>query len=62
VASASLAAQPDVGAEAIYEPVVVAAGVRTPQMHDIAEPELDDAPVSGWHGTRPFRGSRRLPS
>jgi hypothetical protein len=58
VASATLASEPDVGAETVDEPVVAAARVRSPQTNDVAEHELDDAPVSGGHWTRHGVGGR----
>jgi hypothetical protein len=46
---ATPAAQPNVRSEAVDEPFVAAAGVRSPQLHDVAEHELDDFLVSGRH-------------
>jgi uncharacterized protein (DUF2252 family) len=53
VPSAALAAQADVRAEAVHEPFVAAARVRSTQSNDIAEPELDDGAISGRHRSRP---------
>jgi hypothetical protein len=47
--SAALAAQTDIRAEAVYEPVVAAARVSAPKTHDVAESEFDDSPISGRH-------------
>jgi hypothetical protein len=58
VASAALAAQTDVGAEAINQPVAPAARVRAAQSNDVAEPELDDGLISGRHCSRPVLSGR----
>ena len=41
--AAALAAQTDIGPEANDLPLVVAAGVRLAQSHDVAQVELDDS-------------------
>jgi hypothetical protein len=45
------AAQTDVGAKPIHQPIVTAAGVDAAQPNDVAEPKLDDRGLSGRHST-----------
>jgi hypothetical protein len=49
VAIAGTAAQPDVGPEAIDEPLRATTGVCSPQAQDVAEAELDDCGLIGAH-------------
>ena len=54
VPSAGLAAQPDVRAEAVDEPRVAAARMRSSQAHDVAEQQFQDGSVR--HGGQGIRG------
>jgi hypothetical protein len=49
VPAAATAAQADVGAEAIDEPLTPAARVSATEAHDVTEPELDDLRLSRRH-------------
>ena len=54
VAAAALAAQADVGAEAVHEPRAGATGMGAPEREDIAEEDLDDR--SAGHRREIIRG------
>jgi len=56
VAVAALAAQPDVGAEAIDQPIVPATGVLSSKPNDIAEIQLEDR-LCGHSGRERIRAS-----
>jgi hypothetical protein len=54
VPAAAAAANADVRPEAIHEPLVAAARMRLPEAHDVAQPELDDLGLIGWHYAGPM--------
>ena len=54
--AAALAAQPDVGAEPIDQPLAAAAGMGAPEPDDVAQEQLEDGPGRTSAGAYQRRG------